>query len=370
MRGIVRVEQPALGQERVHERVADRALDDLPELRARDEQRVDVHAVRVERLVAGRDLLVVDRHQHEIDVGLLPDGVVRQAAAENRRENRAIPLDLLDQRRERRREIAARPLRAPSRKSLPERPVLYDIYMICCLYEAGDFRHDRRRQSPLAQGTGRSERQRQRQRSHRPPGAGGADGRAGRMQPRSGPSSERSICRPTTRISRARTPTSGSCSIGRSTRPMQVRERPPRAKGQTAWLTSTPPSPTPTRLLYHAAATPGSDGMPPRISSAPRSAGRSSTCRPPSCGKSPCSRAAARINLRRDAAGLLRRPLHQSGLSALRPDARPRSSTPTTSASTATRSTRSSAPPRGTSGSRCSRATRISASREPSAVIW
>ena len=38
------------------------------------------------------DLLVVDRHEHQVDVGLRPDGVVRQAAAENRREDRAVLL--------------------------------------------------------------------------------------------------------------------------------------------------------------------------------------------------------------------------------------------------------------------------------------
>ena len=46
-------------------------------------------------------LLVVDRHQHEVDVGLRPDGVVRQAAAEDGREDRAVRLHLLDQRVER-----------------------------------------------------------------------------------------------------------------------------------------------------------------------------------------------------------------------------------------------------------------------------
>ena len=48
---IVRVEQPPFGQERVHERVADRAFDRLAELRARHEERVDVDPVRVQRQV-------------------------------------------------------------------------------------------------------------------------------------------------------------------------------------------------------------------------------------------------------------------------------------------------------------------------------
>ena len=46
---VVRVEQPALGQERVHERVLDGAFDRPPELGARHQERVDVDAVGVER---------------------------------------------------------------------------------------------------------------------------------------------------------------------------------------------------------------------------------------------------------------------------------------------------------------------------------
>ena len=71
------------------------------------------------------------------------------------------------------------------------------------------------------------------------------------------------------------------------------------AEGEAAWLTSTPPSPTPTRCSITRRAAPASDGRPPRISIAPRTAARSSTCRRPSCGRSRCSRAAAAINLRR-----------------------------------------------------------------------
>ena len=63
-----------------------------------------VHAVGVQGDVAGIDLPVVDRHQHEVDVRLRPDRVVRQAAAENDGEDRPIPLDLLDQIVERGRE--------------------------------------------------------------------------------------------------------------------------------------------------------------------------------------------------------------------------------------------------------------------------
>ena len=54
---------------------------------------------------AALDLLVVDRHEHQVDVGLRPDRVVRQAAAEDGREDRAVLLHLLDQRVERRGEL-------------------------------------------------------------------------------------------------------------------------------------------------------------------------------------------------------------------------------------------------------------------------
>ena len=73
----------------------------LAELRARQQERVDVHAVGVERQARRLHLLVVDRHEHEIDVGLRPHRVVRQAAAQDRREDAAIVLELLDQRVER-----------------------------------------------------------------------------------------------------------------------------------------------------------------------------------------------------------------------------------------------------------------------------
>ena len=56
-----------------------------------------VDAVRVERDVGRLGLPVVDRHQHQVDVGLRPDRVVRQAAAENRGQDRAVLLHLLDQ---------------------------------------------------------------------------------------------------------------------------------------------------------------------------------------------------------------------------------------------------------------------------------
>ena len=46
----------------------------------------------------GVQLSVVDGHEHQIDIRLGPDRVVGQASAKNRRNDRAIPLDLLDKR--------------------------------------------------------------------------------------------------------------------------------------------------------------------------------------------------------------------------------------------------------------------------------
>ena len=47
-RRVVRVEEAPLGEERVRERLADRAFDGLPELRARHQEGMDVHAVRIQ----------------------------------------------------------------------------------------------------------------------------------------------------------------------------------------------------------------------------------------------------------------------------------------------------------------------------------
>jgi hypothetical protein len=81
----------------VHERIGDRAFDGLAELRARHQQRMDVHAVGIQRDIAGLDFLVVNRDQHEIDVRLGPHRVVRQAAAQDGGKDGAILLDLFDQ---------------------------------------------------------------------------------------------------------------------------------------------------------------------------------------------------------------------------------------------------------------------------------
>ena len=92
------VEQPAFGQERVHERVANRSFDQLAELCPGHQQRMHVHPVRVERHVSSLNLLVVDGDQHQIDIGLRPDGVVRQAATEDGGQDGAVFLHLRDER--------------------------------------------------------------------------------------------------------------------------------------------------------------------------------------------------------------------------------------------------------------------------------
>ena len=60
---------------------------------------MNVHAVRVQRhrLVAGLHELVIDRDEHEIDVRLRPDLVVRETPAENRRQDRLVVLHARDQ---------------------------------------------------------------------------------------------------------------------------------------------------------------------------------------------------------------------------------------------------------------------------------
>jgi hypothetical protein len=96
-RRIVRIQQPPLGEKRVRERVGDRAFHGLPELRTWHEQRVNVHPVGVQGDVTGLHLLVVNGDEHEVDVGLCPDGVMRQTAAEDRGQDRAILFDLFDE---------------------------------------------------------------------------------------------------------------------------------------------------------------------------------------------------------------------------------------------------------------------------------
>jgi hypothetical protein len=90
------VEQAALGEQRVHERVAQRAFDRPPKLSPGHQDGVHVDAVRRQGHVRRRHSLVINRDEHEVDVGLLPDGVVRQAAAKDGGQHRAVFADLAD----------------------------------------------------------------------------------------------------------------------------------------------------------------------------------------------------------------------------------------------------------------------------------
>src|SRR5262249_33607724 len=95
-RRIVRIEQPALRKERVHEGVMNRTFNRLAELRSRHEKRMDVDAARVQRHIGGVELPVVDSYKYQINVRLRPYRVVGEASAENRGNDGTITLDLLD----------------------------------------------------------------------------------------------------------------------------------------------------------------------------------------------------------------------------------------------------------------------------------
>ena len=94
---VVRVEQSSLRQERMHERVPQRPFDGSAEIRARHQHGVHVHAVRVQRHTVRRNLLVIDRDEDEVDVGLGPHGVVREAAAQDGGEHGLVAFHLLDE---------------------------------------------------------------------------------------------------------------------------------------------------------------------------------------------------------------------------------------------------------------------------------
>ena len=68
---------------------------------------MDVHPVGVEREVSCVHLLVVDGHEHQVDVGLCPYLIVGQAAAKDRGQDGAVLLYLLDERLERSGELLA-----------------------------------------------------------------------------------------------------------------------------------------------------------------------------------------------------------------------------------------------------------------------
>ena len=106
-RFVVGVEKAPLRQQRVHEGVVGRPLDDLAKAGPRHQERVHVDPVGVQRHVPAGYQLVVDRDQPQIDVRAGPDGVVREAAAQDRRQDRPILLEILDQPVERARKVAA-----------------------------------------------------------------------------------------------------------------------------------------------------------------------------------------------------------------------------------------------------------------------
>ena len=103
---VVGIQEPTLGEQRMDERVLHGSFDGPPKLGTRYEEGVDVDALGVERDRSRRHLAVVDRHQHEVDVGFRPDGVVGQAAAEERGENAPVLPDLLDEGVEGRRKLS------------------------------------------------------------------------------------------------------------------------------------------------------------------------------------------------------------------------------------------------------------------------
>ena len=93
---VVRIQQAALGEQRVHERVAQRAFDRLTKLRPGHQDGVDVDAVRRQGDVRGRHPFVINRDEHEVDIGLFPDRVMRQAAAEDGGQHGVVFADLTD----------------------------------------------------------------------------------------------------------------------------------------------------------------------------------------------------------------------------------------------------------------------------------
>ena len=98
---VVRVQEAALRQQRVRERVVNRPFDGVAKLRARHQDGVHVDAVGIERQAPGLHALVIHGDENQIDVGAVPHCVVRQAAAENGRQHGRILTHLCDERVER-----------------------------------------------------------------------------------------------------------------------------------------------------------------------------------------------------------------------------------------------------------------------------
>ena len=82
----------------MNERVLKRSFDGPPELGPRNQEGVNVDAIGIERDRSGRTTLLSSIVTSiEVDVGLRPDGIVRQAAAEERGQDAPILLDLVDE---------------------------------------------------------------------------------------------------------------------------------------------------------------------------------------------------------------------------------------------------------------------------------
>ena len=57
---------------------------------------MDVDPLRIQGNTFAVRLFIVDRHEHQVDIGLGPDRIVRETPAENRGEDGAIAFHLFD----------------------------------------------------------------------------------------------------------------------------------------------------------------------------------------------------------------------------------------------------------------------------------
>jgi hypothetical protein len=95
--GFVRVKKPPFRKEGVEETTAKRPFSGLTKIGPGHEQGMYVDSVRIEREVSFRDFPVVDCDENEVDVGLVPNRVMRKAAAEHGSKDRAVAFDPGDQ---------------------------------------------------------------------------------------------------------------------------------------------------------------------------------------------------------------------------------------------------------------------------------
>src|SRR5215831_400521 len=95
------VKEAPFGEERVLEAIADGTFHGPAELRPGHQQGVYVDPVRVEREAPTGVAFVVYCHQYQVNIGFVPNRVVRKAAAQDRGQDRVIAPYLADQRLER-----------------------------------------------------------------------------------------------------------------------------------------------------------------------------------------------------------------------------------------------------------------------------